>query len=196
MQVCKKCNIEKPFESFQKEPRVKTGYGRSCNDCERVRKRLSMDKSRKANPQKFKDYKYEWYRRDLNKNRANKANAERRRISKDREGYNAKLKAKYDLDGHKQREASRKRRAKTKTEITKAQWLEILEINDNRCAYCLTKSDKLEVDHIIPLARGGLHEVDNIVPACEICNTSKNDKLLLEIFSPRLLIEQRRTITI
>ncbi len=30
---------------------------------------------------------------------------------------------------------------------------------------------------VIPLARGGTHDIDNLVPACASCNSSKGAKL-------------------
>ena len=36
----------------------------------------------------------------------------------------------------------------------------------------------LECDHVIPVARGGGHDDDNLVTACVSCNRSKSDKML------------------
>lgn len=48
-----------------------------------------------------------------------------------------------------------------------------------RCAYC-GSDDRIEVDHVIPISRGGRHAIGNLVPACIYCNRSKNDSLLIE----------------
>jgi hypothetical protein len=45
----------------------------------------------------------------------------------------------------------------------------------NRCAYCGI-SGRITVDHVSPLIHGGLDQVDNIVPACGNCNSSKRDR--------------------
>lgn len=42
----------------------------------------------------------------------------------------------------------------------------------NCCAYC-GSDGPLHLDHVEPLARGGLHTPDNLVPACQRCNLSK-----------------------
>lgn len=47
------------------------------------------------------------------------------------------------------------------------------------CAYCDCCMSE-EIDHIIPLARGGRDAVGNLTGACSFCNRSKNDKLLVE----------------
>lgn len=49
-----------------------------------------------------------------------------------------------------------------------------------RCAYCGKKTTNLEKDHIKPIARGGKNLMENIVPACPLCNRSKNAKQLLD----------------
>lgn len=48
------------------------------------------------------------------------------------------------------------------------------------CAYCGDTADTL--DHVRPLARGGLTARTNLVPACSTCNLSKNHSDALEWF--------------
>lgn len=50
------------------------------------------------------------------------------------------------------------------------------------CAYCNKEIPTFgaHIDHIVPLTRGGKHEVSNLCPACISCNSSKNNKLLSE----------------
>lgn len=43
----------------------------------------------------------------------------------------------------------------------------------NACAYC-GSDGPLHLDHVEPLARGGRHAPDNLVPACHRCNCSKS----------------------
>ncbi len=45
------------------------------------------------------------------------------------------------------------------------------------CAYCGDR-EPLQRDCVLPLSRGGRYTLDNIVPACRSCNTSKcNDEV-------------------
>lgn len=47
-----------------------------------------------------------------------------------------------------------------------------------RCYYCNCKvGKKYDVDHVVPLSRGGSNGPENIVIACPSCNRSKSDKL-------------------
>ena len=46
------------------------------------------------------------------------------------------------------------------------------------CAYCGASATALQRDCVLPLSRGGRYTLDNIVPACRSCNTSKcNDEV-------------------
>lgn len=46
------------------------------------------------------------------------------------------------------------------------------------CFYCKIESQgkEMTVDHIVPLTKGGGHDISNLVVCCESCNHSKNDK--------------------
>ena len=63
--------------------------------------------------------------------------------------------------------------------LTTSEWREILVMYDGRCAYCYQPSEKLQLEHIHPLSKGGTHTADNVVPACPSCNYSKGSKSLL-----------------
>ena len=45
-----------------------------------------------------------------------------------------------------------------------------------RCQYCGDKAES--IDHVIPRSRGGEHTWENVVAACERCNSAKRDRLL------------------
>ena len=45
---------------------------------------------------------------------------------------------------------------------------------DTACVYCGFDGE-LEIEHIVPISRGGSHECSNIVLACRKCNASKHN---------------------
>lgn len=51
----------------------------------------------------------------------------------------------------------------------------------HRCGYCLSPQHlvmaRLEIEHILPLARGGSDDESNLWLACPICNSHKSDKV-------------------
>lgn len=53
-----------------------------------------------------------------------------------------------------------------------------VKFNKN-CAYCIFREAD-SIDHIIPLTKGGTNNIDNLLPVCISCNSSKGDKILLE----------------
>ena len=69
----------------------------------------------------------------------------------------------------------------------------VYERDGNRCQYCFKPFDRsqLTIDHLVPLASGGLDEITNYVTCCLDCNQSKADKPLAE-FARSLGIEVER----
>lgn len=55
---------------------------------------------------------------------------------------------------------------------------------DGPCKAC-GSSDDLEVDHIIPLSRGGWDTIDNLQPLCFRCNRSKATQTMDEFMAGR-----------
>ncbi len=53
--------------------------------------------------------------------------------------------------------------------------------DNHTCVYCgSSEGEKLTVDHILPISRGGTNALDNLATACKFCNTSKGTKTLVE----------------
>lgn len=52
-----------------------------------------------------------------------------------------------------------------------------LMIKASACAYCQGPLETFgsAVDHIMPLARGGSHTLDNLTVTCQPCNRAKGD---------------------
>lgn len=55
----------------------------------------------------------------------------------------------------------------------------VLERDGHACRYCGDR-EKLCVDHVVPLSRGGTNHQVNLVACCMPCNSSKSDRLLSE----------------
>ena len=70
------------------------------------------------------------------------------------------------------RRRAREQNAPT-NDLTVAQWKEIKDSYDGCCAYCGRRMQRLTMDHITPLAKGGSHTASNILPACLRCNLRK-----------------------
>lgn len=62
----------------------------------------------------------------------------------------------------------------------------LFALQKGRCVVCRTKlGNGYHIDHILPLARGGQHQGDNIQLLCAACNLSKHAKHPVEFMQQR-----------
>ena len=86
------------------------------------------------------------------------------------------------------RSHSKRRDASKADSFTTAEWLALLEQHAGRWAYC-GSNVQIEIDHRVPLIRGGSNTIENILPACRSCNRRKNRRTEEEF---RELLERER----
>lgn len=55
---------------------------------------------------------------------------------------------------------------------------DLLKDSGGRCMYCGCEDGPFEVDHIVPLSRGGTNDRANLAAACRGCNNKKGDRLI------------------
>ena len=82
----------------------------------------------------------------------------------------------YDLDAADIKSERRKAR-----NLRGSQWWK-RRLAKGVCYYCnrRTPPKALTMDHIVPIARGGLSVKSNVVPACKECNNAKKQLLPME----------------
>jgi 5-methylcytosine-specific restriction endonuclease McrA len=131
----------------------------------------------KANPERFREIQRAWYGR----NREQAIATSTRWIEENRDRFNAVRNARMRTPkGRIQRAMGNGRRRARMLEngyetIPANEWAAKLADYGGCCAYCGDAAT--ERDHIVPLARGGTHTLDNLVPACGPCNRVKHDQL-------------------
>lgn len=59
------------------------------------------------------------------------------------------------------------------------------------CAYCGAGGD-LQVEHVVPISKGGEHHLGNIVPACQSCNFSKGKADALTWYQSQPFFDETR----
>lgn len=68
--------------------------------------------------------------------------------------------------------------------VTVSEWqqmrLKVFARDAHACQYCGSTDVSLDCDHVVPLSRGGITHLDNLVSSCFRCNRSKGAKLLSE----------------
>lgn len=188
---CSKCALDKPFSDFSPDKRARGGLQAQCKNC----RNASMKQSRLDDPKRAAEIARASYERNAEavKERARAyyhAHADEcrerglawRRANGPRlreyfRAYRIKNVAAVRL---KERNYEHRRRANTiQSDVTPAAWAERVAEFGGRCAYCATFGPT-EMEHIMPVSRGGTHTMDNLVPACRSCNASKrNDTLLV-----------------
>lgn len=62
---------------------------------------------------------------------------------------------------------------------------QVFERDHYTCKYCGQVGGKLEVDHMIPIVRGGTNDVTNLATSCRHCNRQKHDKTVSEFLKWR-----------
>lgn len=155
-------------------------------------RRCSRMATYRANPEKFKTLAREWSQANPDYGRGwAHQNAERVRAAvrrsyakhRDRRRAENRLWESRNPGAHVARNMDRRARVLSNpgsVGVSVADWLGVLRRYGHCCAYCGQCGDPLEMDHVVPLARGGRHAVGNVLPACKSCNRSKNALLLVE----------------
>lgn len=153
-------------------------------------------------PERQRAYAREWLKRNRQKardavRRWSKAHPEQRRAAKrlyyarHPERHKAAMVAYYMSHPEVRRAKSNAYRARARQaagHFTSAEWRGLVESHGGKCAYCLLVAP-LEVDHRIPLKRGGTNWIANILPACGPCNRKKGQLTEAE-FRARMATER------
>ena len=129
------------------------------DDTRRARERQKSRRRYQKNPKKHGEYQKEWRKRNPEKAHA-----------------------------YLSRCLIQRSRAIGLQSFTTAEWFALVNLYEGRCAYCGVEGP-LEMDHRVPLCRGGANTIDNILPACRHCNRRKHRKTEDEF---RALLEQER----
>lgn len=143
----------------------------ACKKCEAAKHRAWVA----ANPDRSREMKREWRARNPERVRAYKAtNYERHRESI--LAYTAEYFRRKPEARRKAKSAYRARRTAVSFKILPS---ELRRILSSACVACGSR-ERITIDHVVPLVRGGRHAVGNLQPLCHSCNSSKGAKLMIE----------------
>lgn len=62
---------------------------------------------------------------------------------------------------------------------------QILKRDNYTCNYCNQVGGILEIDHIMPITKGGTNDFHNLITSCRKCNRQKKDKTVQEFYKWR-----------
>jgi 5-methylcytosine-specific restriction endonuclease McrA len=71
----------------------------------------------------------------------------------------------------------------------------LLEKWGRRCAYCKAMDVPLQIEHIVPRARGGTNRVSDLTLACAACNVAKGTQTAAEFGHPDVQAQARHPLT-
>ncbi len=170
---CCYCGKNKPETEFYKDKSKKTGYKPRCKGCDL----LSVDKNRRA---KYEIEYWNTRREHRRKIIINSHNKNKEHHKKQRREY---LKTECGIEMYR-RQTQKRYALRRSAFVEDIKPKEIYEIQNGVCYICGEQFQfcEMELDHIIPIARGGLHERSNVAMACVHCNRSKGAKMPWEVF--------------
>lgn len=169
--TCTKCLVSKGIEHFRKNKLGKYGVTSWCTPCFRAHQRADRAKNQERDNARSRAWSA--------KNKELRAARARAAWAKDPEAHKEYLRLRRKRTPEKMREYAARKRAKrlaalraADVSFTASEWRSKMEAHGYRCAYC-GKRSRLQMDHVVPLSRGGKHVTSNIVPSCGPCNNSK-----------------------
>jgi 5-methylcytosine-specific restriction endonuclease McrA len=168
--VCVDCSQALSLANYYVYPTGKP-YIR-CKLCHKLLNQANRKKNAATYTQTAKR-KY-WLDPEIARERSRKwASANRDKVSEINKKYAQKF-------PEKMREKGARRRARAENNgiffITSK---EKLMLYNSACFYCGGK-DSIQIDHVIPIARGGRHSIGNLVAACAKCNNQKKARFIME----------------
>lgn len=112
--------------------------------------------------------------------------AEKQTILKQKRVYYQREKQKILINRKKYRQANgkkihilnnryRSRLALLDNTLTEQEWEQCQQYFNNVCCYC-GKQKRLTIDHFIPVSKQGETSVENVLPSCQTCNSSKSSR--------------------
>lgn len=196
---CRKCNVVKPTSEFNKNKRHKDGLHSYCKECLKTYLKEYKEKFTEKDKEKIREKDRKRKRRLRQDPEFREKENARRRTEEYREKarknalewyYKNHERVKLQRLIHVHKSSARKRNLLHT--FTEKDWKDCLEYFDHSCAYCGKKGVDLEQEHVIPVSKGGHYIRQNIVPACESCNSSKNNNDIEYWYRFQLFFNEKR----
>lgn len=182
MKACTKCKETKSLDEFYGSVAAPDGLQYHCKECQKKASRARQDSRIVTEEQRLRKNKQQ---REVYYPKNREAIIERTTVytkanPEMRQGIDRRY---HQNNAEKVREKSARRRlAKKGQTVGKVDYVEVRQRDEDVCHICETPIDatllwpdpqSLTFDHVIPLARGGEHSMDNIRVAHARCNIKK-----------------------
>lgn len=191
---CSKCKIEKDVREFRKNKSKLDGLQSECVKCAKEYREKNKEKTReyveknKEYNEKIREYMKQYYKK--NKIKFKRKNQTYMKNYMDEYYKKNKIKIrernrKYATEYRKTEKGKisiinvmhKRRCIKKQGDMTTTQLLRLRQ-NAKVCYWCgvSLKKVKVHIDHYVPLSKGGLHTMSNLVVSCGKCNQIKSAK--------------------
>jgi 5-methylcytosine-specific restriction endonuclease McrA len=209
---CTKCGVVKYFGEFTKHNGCSGGVTSACRKCHSERHRKYHKENKEKEAERHRKYHEENKEKEAERQRKYRKENKEKVLERQRKHYEEnkekvlerhrkyhkenkekvlERKRKWQKENpEKCAESTRKRRARKVNAAgshTAEQVKARFDYYGNKCIYC-GSDENLEVEHRIPLARGGSDWPANLAPACGPCNRSKGTKTETEF---KKILEER-----
>lgn len=182
---CSKCGVVKYFGEFAKHGSCAGGVRSQCKSCEVEYRRKNYEENKEKALERMRKYRKENKEKEAERqrkwreeNREKVAESARKKYEGNKEKYAERSRKYYEGNKERYAESTRKRRArkaKAAGTHTADQVKARFDYYGSKCIYC-GSDENLQIEHRIPLARGGSDWSANLAPACKSCNCSKGTK--------------------
>ena len=200
MKRCTKCGVEKPIVNFGKAKSGKNGLKAECKDCLKQYHNQYVKENKESLVRYHKQYGIEYREKNKELLKTKWSNIYTKNKEKILEYHSvhyqkADVKNRHKLWLREWRKNNKnkvqvyklKRRTLEKelpSTLTNSEWENCKETFDKKCAYCGTTGKAITLDHFYPLSKGGELSIQNSIPSCLSCNSSKGAKPF-EIWYPK-----------
>lgn len=203
IKVCFKCGRELPVEQFSKNKTRKDGLDTKCKECAKQYMQQYYEENKEKIIQHNTQYQQEHKEKLKQYYEKNKEHLLQYQQQYYEENKDDRLQYQRQYIQTPQGQIvlfnnnnkRRKREQEQGAGINKEQWLEMMQFFDFKCAYSgksLGAKNNRSIDHIIPIVKGGEHEVWNCVPMDRSLNTSKHDKDIMEWYTAQDFYSKER----
>jgi 5-methylcytosine-specific restriction endonuclease McrA len=170
--ACSKCKQLLPRTEFGKHTKTTDGLYSQCQPCRRIaRAAYRIRQAKNIAIQQADNY---------HRNRDKRIAYANKRIAENPERHAAYMAISKRRNHLAIAANTRRRNARRKANgIFKITKKELLKLSQTPCFYC-GATERLTVDHVIAVARGGRDSIGNLVSACKSCNSQKRDLTIME----------------
>lgn len=204
MKTCTKCKLEKSKVEFCKRTSNKDGLYSWCNECKAIEDKKYKDANKEKvkalcdawrgrNSERSKKTRKNWYESNKNSPSFKAAvkkwrEANQERIRAINRGWAERNSDKVKVNSNNQR--ARRSKQKSGMKLSKDIIPRLMELQKCRCPICKVslKRVKTHLDHIMPLALGGLNVDSNVQLLCRECNLSKSAKHPIDFMQSKGLL--------